>query len=97
MSLEELKDRIDARLLPRGQLELRVNEELPDRTVRILTVCEFGGVPTLAAASAYAAVMKAIAHASRFVPSPPPTARNSGTSKSLALSTTVHDSALPSC
>ena len=27
-----------ARLLPRGQLELRVNEELPDPTLRILTV-----------------------------------------------------------
>ena len=26
-----------ARLLPRGQLELRVNEELPDPTRRILT------------------------------------------------------------
>src|SRR6185437_3160666 len=40
-----------ARLLPRGQLELRVNEELPDPTVRILTVCEFGRVSTLAAAT----------------------------------------------
>jgi len=40
-----------ARLLPRGQLELRVNEELPDPTVRILTVCEFGRISTLAAAT----------------------------------------------
>jgi glyoxylase-like metal-dependent hydrolase (beta-lactamase superfamily II)/rhodanese-related sulfurtransferase len=40
-----------ARLLPRGQLELRVNEELPDPTLRILTVCEFGKLSTLAAAT----------------------------------------------
>ena len=40
-----------ARLLPRGQLELRVNEELPDPTLRILAVCEFGRVSTLAAAT----------------------------------------------
>jgi glyoxylase-like metal-dependent hydrolase (beta-lactamase superfamily II)/rhodanese-related sulfurtransferase len=40
-----------ARHLPRGQLELRVNEELPDPTVRILAVCEFGRVSTLAAAT----------------------------------------------
>lgn len=40
-----------ARHLPRGQLELRVNEELPDPTRRILTVCEFGRVSTLAAAT----------------------------------------------
>lgn len=40
-----------ARLLPRGQLELRVNDELPDPTIRILTVCEFGRVSTLAAAT----------------------------------------------
>lgn len=38
-----------ARHLPRGQLELRVNEELPDPTARILTVCEFGRISTLAA------------------------------------------------
>ena len=31
-----------ARLLPRGQLELRVNQDLPDPTRRILTCCEFG-------------------------------------------------------
>jgi rhodanese-related sulfurtransferase len=40
-----------ARHLPRGQLELRVNEELPDPTARILTVCEFGKISTLAAAT----------------------------------------------
>jgi glyoxylase-like metal-dependent hydrolase (beta-lactamase superfamily II)/rhodanese-related sulfurtransferase len=40
-----------ARLLPRGQLELRVNEELPDPTQRVLTVCEFGRISTLAAAT----------------------------------------------
>ena len=40
-----------ARLLPRGQLELRVNEELPDPTRRILTCCEFGHISTLAAAT----------------------------------------------
>jgi len=40
-----------ARHLPRGQLELRVNEELPDPTLRILTVCEFGRISTLAAAT----------------------------------------------
>jgi rhodanese-related sulfurtransferase len=37
--------------LPRGQLELRVNGELPDPTVRILTCCEFGKISTLAAAT----------------------------------------------
>lgn len=40
-----------ARHLPRGQLELRINEELPDPTLRIVTVCEFGKVSTLAAAT----------------------------------------------
>jgi glyoxylase-like metal-dependent hydrolase (beta-lactamase superfamily II)/rhodanese-related sulfurtransferase len=40
-----------ARHLPRGQLELRVNTELPDPTQRILVVCEFGHISTLAAAS----------------------------------------------
>ncbi|WP_291984781.1 MBL fold metallo-hydrolase [Candidatus Accumulibacter sp. ACC007] len=40
-----------ARLLPRGQLELRVNQELPDPTRRILTCCELGQVSTLAAAT----------------------------------------------
>ncbi len=40
-----------ARLLPRGQLELRVNTELPDPTSRIVTCCEFGRISTLAAAT----------------------------------------------
>lgn len=35
--------------LPRGQLELRVNEALPDPSVEILTVCEYGKISTLAA------------------------------------------------
>jgi rhodanese-related sulfurtransferase len=37
-----------ARLLPRGQLELRVNQDLPDPTRRIIVYCEFGRVSTLA-------------------------------------------------
>jgi rhodanese-related sulfurtransferase len=40
-----------ARLLPRGQLELRVNEELTDPTQRIVAYCEFGRVSTLATAT----------------------------------------------
>ena len=40
-----------AKALPRGQLELRVNDELPDPTRRILTCCEFGRISTLAAAT----------------------------------------------
>jgi rhodanese-related sulfurtransferase len=40
-----------ARHLPRGQLELRVNEEFPDPTLRIVTYCEFGKISTLAAAT----------------------------------------------
>lgn len=40
-----------ARLVPRGQLELRVNQELPDPTRRILTCCEFGRISTLAAST----------------------------------------------
>ncbi len=40
-----------ARHLPRGQLELRVNTEFPDPTVRIVTCCEFGKISTLAAAT----------------------------------------------
>jgi glyoxylase-like metal-dependent hydrolase (beta-lactamase superfamily II)/rhodanese-related sulfurtransferase len=35
--------------LPRGQLELRVNEAFPDPTMRIVCVCEFGKISTLAA------------------------------------------------
>ena len=37
-----------ARLLPRGQLELRVNQDLPDPTRRIVSCCEFGRISTLA-------------------------------------------------
>lgn len=37
--------------LPRGQLELRVNDVFPDPTVRILTCCEFGKISTLAAST----------------------------------------------
>ncbi|MGR4863665.1 MBL fold metallo-hydrolase [Caulobacter sp. LARHSG274] len=40
-----------ARHLPRGQLELRVNDEIPDPTMRIVTCCEFGKISTLAAAT----------------------------------------------
>jgi rhodanese-related sulfurtransferase len=40
-----------ARHLPRGQLELRANSELPDPTQRIVTCCEFGKISTLAAAT----------------------------------------------
>jgi glyoxylase-like metal-dependent hydrolase (beta-lactamase superfamily II)/rhodanese-related sulfurtransferase len=40
-----------ARLLPRGQLELRVNDELTDPTRRILVYCELGRVSTLATAT----------------------------------------------
>jgi rhodanese-related sulfurtransferase len=37
-----------AKLLPRGQLELRVNQDLPDPTRRIVVCCEFGRISTLA-------------------------------------------------
>ncbi|HUB84202.1 MAG TPA: MBL fold metallo-hydrolase [Rhizomicrobium sp.] len=40
-----------AKHLPRGQLELRVNEDLPDPTLRIVVYCEFGKISTLAAAT----------------------------------------------
>ena len=40
-----------AKHLPRGQLELRVNDEFPDPTLRIVTICEFGKISTLAAAT----------------------------------------------
>lgn len=36
---------------PRGQLELRVNDELKDPTQRILLCCEFGRISTLATAT----------------------------------------------
>jgi glyoxylase-like metal-dependent hydrolase (beta-lactamase superfamily II) len=40
-----------AKHLPRGQLELRVDKELPDPTARILTYCQLGRISTLAAAT----------------------------------------------
>ncbi len=40
-----------ARHLPRGQLELRVDAELPDPTAHILAACEHGWISTLAAAT----------------------------------------------
>jgi len=40
-----------ARHIPRGQLELRVDRELPDPTARVLAYCEFGKISTLAAAT----------------------------------------------
>jgi len=40
-----------ARLLPRGQLELRVNKDLPDPTRHVLTYCALGLISTLAAAT----------------------------------------------
>ncbi len=40
-----------ARLIPRGQLELRVDELLPDPTARIVVYCQFGKISTLAAAT----------------------------------------------
>lgn len=40
-----------AQHLPRGMLELKVNEALPDPTVRIVTYCDFGKISTLAAAT----------------------------------------------
>jgi rhodanese-related sulfurtransferase len=38
-----------ARNIPRGELELRANKELPDPTARILVYCQFGKISTLAA------------------------------------------------
>ena len=40
-----------ARHLPRGQLELRVDKELPDPTARILVYCQVGRISTLATAT----------------------------------------------
>jgi rhodanese-related sulfurtransferase len=37
--------------LPRGQLELRVNDDLKDPTARILVCCEFGRISTRATAT----------------------------------------------
>ena len=44
-------DDAGALFLSRGQLELRVNEAFPDPTIRIVAVCEFGKISTLAAAT----------------------------------------------
>jgi glyoxylase-like metal-dependent hydrolase (beta-lactamase superfamily II)/rhodanese-related sulfurtransferase len=38
-----------ARHVPRGQLELRIDQTLPDPTLRVVTCCEFGKISTLAA------------------------------------------------
>jgi glyoxylase-like metal-dependent hydrolase (beta-lactamase superfamily II)/rhodanese-related sulfurtransferase len=38
-------------VIPRGQLELCVNEQLPDPTVRIVVYCQYGKISTLAAAT----------------------------------------------
>jgi len=40
-----------ARHLPRGQLELRIDQVLPDPSTRVVTCCEFGKISTLAAAT----------------------------------------------
>ncbi len=37
-----------ARNIPRGELELRVDRELPDPTTRVLVYCQFGKISTLA-------------------------------------------------
>ncbi len=38
-----------SRHVPRGQLELRIDQVLPDPTLRVVTCCEFGKISTLAA------------------------------------------------
>jgi len=40
-----------AKHLSRGQLELKVDDELPDPTARILVYCQLGKISTLAAAT----------------------------------------------
>ena len=40
-----------ARHLARGQLELRVNDAIPDPTMRVVVYCDYGKVSTLAAAT----------------------------------------------
>jgi glyoxylase-like metal-dependent hydrolase (beta-lactamase superfamily II) len=40
-----------ARHIPRGELELRADQELPDPTARVVTYCRLGKVSTLAAAT----------------------------------------------
>ena len=47
----ELEHIPGALLIPRGQLELRVNELLPDPTKRIVVYCQFGKISTLATAT----------------------------------------------
>ncbi len=37
-------------LIPRGQLELRVHNDLPDPTQRMVVYCQLGKISTLAAA-----------------------------------------------
>jgi len=37
--------------VPRGQLELRIDDVLPDPTRRVVVYCEFGKISTLAAAT----------------------------------------------
>ena len=48
MPVAEHKDWCSIR---RGQLEMKVDEHFPDPTLEILTVCEFGKISTLAAAT----------------------------------------------
>ena len=40
-----------ARHVPRGQLEIRIDQVLPDPSTRVVTCCEFGKISTLAAAT----------------------------------------------
>jgi glyoxylase-like metal-dependent hydrolase (beta-lactamase superfamily II)/rhodanese-related sulfurtransferase len=40
-----------ARHVPRGQLELRIDQVLPNPSTRVVTCCEFGKISTLAAAT----------------------------------------------
>lgn len=40
-----------ARHVPRGQLEIRIDQALPDPSTRVVTCCEFGKISTLAAAT----------------------------------------------
>lgn len=40
-----------ARHVPRGQLEIRIDQVLPDPSARVVTCCEFGKISTLAAAT----------------------------------------------
>ena len=40
-----------AMVIPRGQLELSVNEQLPDPTQRIVVYCQVGKISTLATAT----------------------------------------------